>query len=279
MNSAGRIEREGWRFDLYAGDDPDWRDALIEAASAAIHGEILKPVRRSRHATTYLKRLAGRGGAAAKRIVFIKLFDASRALAIPRRLIRGSRARRAVAGSIEVRAAGFAAPEILMMGEQGWCGRTLLMTERIDGDVLPRFLEGADLKTRRETLYVLGREVGRLHRAGLIHGDLTPFNIFVRRGEPVGLVFIDHERTRRAPRFNRRRSELRNLVQLGHFPFARISRTDHMRVFRAWAAARGLGNGRAVRERAWRMLSRRIARDLERFGAAAVRKSSVTGSA
>ncbi len=279
MASAGHIEREGWCFDLYAGDDPDWRDALIEAASAAIHGEILKPVRRSRHATTYRIRLAGRGGAAGKRIVFIKLFDASRALAIPKRLVRGSRARRAVAGSFQVRAAGFAVPEILMMGEQRWRGRTLLMTERIDGDVLPRFLERADPKTRRETLRALGREVGRLHRAGLIHGDLTPFNIFVRRGEPIGLIFIDHERTRHAPRLNGRRGELRNLVQLGHFPFARISRTDQMRVFRAWAAARGLGNGHAVRNRAWRMLSRRIARDLERFGATAVRKSSFTGSA
>lgn len=279
MDTAGRIEREGWRLDLYAGDDLDWRNALIEAASAAIHGEILKPVRRSRHATTYRIRLTGHSGAAGKRIVFIKLFDASRALAIPKRLVRGSRARRAVAGSLQVRAAGFAIAEVLMMGEQGWRGRTLLMTERIDGEVLPRFFEQSDLKTRRETLRALGREVGRLHRAGLIHGDLTPFNIFVRRNEPIGLVFIDHERTRRTPRLNGRRAELRNLVQLGHFPFAKISRTDQMRVFRAWAAARGLGNGRAIRNRAWQMLARRMAHDLERFGATAVRKSSFTGSA
>jgi hypothetical protein len=279
MDGASRIEREGWRLELYAGDDRDWRAALVEAARAAIHGEILKAVRRSRHATTYRIRLFGHGGAAGRRIVFIKLFDASPARALPKRLLGGSRARRAVAGSFAVRSAGFAVADVLMMGEQGWRGRALLMTERIDGDVLPRFLEGADLKTRREMLRALGREVGRLHRAGLIHGDLTPFNIFVRRGEPVGLVFIDHERTRRTPRLNGRRSELRNLVQLGHFPFARVSRSDQMRVFRAWAAARGLGNGRAVRKRTWRMLNRRMARDLARFGAAAVRKSSFTGSA
>ena len=153
------------------------------------------------------------------------------------------------------------------------------MTERIVGEVMPRFLESADLKTRRATLTMLGREVGRLHRCGLVHGDLTPFNIFVRRGEPVGLIFIDHERTRRAPWLNRRRAELRNLVQLGHFPFARISRADQMRVYRAWAEARGLGEGRTLRRRAWRMLNRRMSRDLARFGAAAVRNSSLTGGA
>jgi Lipopolysaccharide kinase (Kdo/WaaP) family len=278
MAEALRIERAGWRLDLYVGDDPEWRDALIEAARAAIEGEILKPVRRSRHATTYRIRLANRSGAGGKQVVFIKLFDPSRALAIPKRLVRGSRARRAVAGSFQARAAGFAVPEILVIGEQGWRGRTLLMTEKIEGDVLPRFFERADLKTRRETLRVLGREVGRMHGAGLIHGDLTPFNIFVRRGEPIALVFIDHERTRRAARLGGRRGELRNLVQLGHFPFARISRTDQMRVFRAWATARGLGNGRAIRGSAWRMLGRRVARDLERFGLTAVQRSSFTGS-
>ncbi len=275
MTEAGGLEQEGWRLQFLAGGDPESRGRLSEAARAAIHGEIVKPVRRSRHATTYRMRL---GGGAGSRVVFIKLYDAPRPFALARRIWRGSRARRALTGSIRVRAAGFAAPEVLMLGEHGWRGRAMLMTVAIDGDVLPRFFNGSDLKTRRATLGALGREVGRLHRAGLIHGDLTPFNIFARRGEPVSLMFIDHERTRRAPLVNRRRAELRNLVQLGHFPFARISRTDQMRVFRAWAAARGLGDGSPVRKRAWRMLSRRVSRDLERFGAAAVRKSSHTGS-
>ena len=144
MTAVGRIEREGWHLSLYAGYDPDWREALIEAASAAINGEILKPVRRSRHATTYRMRLAGSSAAAGNRIVFIKLFDAARAIAIPKRLVRGSRAGRAAIGSFEVRAAVFAVPEVLMLGEQGWRGRALLITERIDGVVLPRFLDRAD---------------------------------------------------------------------------------------------------------------------------------------
>jgi len=279
MSAPSMIERGGWHVEFYGAPDPAWRSKLVEAARAAVDGEILKPVRRSRHATTYRTRLAGDVPGNPNRVVFIKLFDAPRSLATVRRVVRGSRARRAVLGAQRARAAGFAVPEVLMLAEQGWRGRALFVTERIDGEVMPRFMEGADLKTRRATLVALGREVGRLHRCGLVHGDLTPFNIFVRRGEPIGLIFIDHERTRRAPLLNRRRAELRNLVQLGHFPFAHVTRADQMRVFRAWAAARGLGAGRAIRRRAWRMLKRRMARDLARFGAAAVRASSRTGAA
>ncbi len=274
MAAQDGLEREGWRFESFAGDDPERCNRLVEAARTAIHGGVVKPVRRSRHATTYRLRI----GAAGLRVVFIKLYDPPRPLGLARRIVRGSRARRALVGSTRVRAAGFEAPEVLMIGEQGWGGRALLITAAINGDVLPRFLEGADVKTRRATLAALGREVGRMHRANLIHGDLTPFNIFALRDEPVRLIFLDHERTRRAPIINRRRAELRNLVQLGHFPFAWISRADQMRVFREWAAARGLGNGRAVRRRAWRMLNRRVARDLQRFGAAAVKRSSHTGA-
>ena len=65
-------------------------------------------------------------------------------------------------------------------------------------------------------LRALGAEVARLHRAGYIHGDLTPYNIFVTGLQPPQFVFIDHERTRRTILSRFERPRMRNLVQLGH---------------------------------------------------------------
>lgn len=256
-----RVEREGWRLEVYTGRgglDSAVRDALIEQTMAMIHGEFAKPVRRSRHAVTHRMRL--RAGDAGELIVFIKLFDAPRGAAVLERLIRGSRARAALRATRAVETAGFGAPVMLMVGKEGAAGRTLLATQRVDGDPIPRFIAGRDLKTRRATLRALGGEIGRFHLAGFVHGDLTPFNIFVTRGEPPGFVFIDHERTRHAALVGRRR-QLRNLVQLGRFDLAGVSRTDRMRVFRAWADALGVRRRRSVMRRALEMLAARIKRN------------------
>src|SRR6185312_2974921 len=91
---------------------------------------------------------------------------------------------------------------------------------------------------KRELLRALGTEVARLHRASFIHGDLTPYNIFVASGTPVRFSLIDHERTAE-PRLMWERRRLRNLVQLCRFDLEGMGRTDWLRVIDAYGRAMG----------------------------------------
>jgi aminoglycoside phosphotransferase (APT) family kinase protein len=112
-------------------------------------------------------------------------------------------------------------------------------------------------------LRALGAEVARLHRAGYIHGDLTPFNVLATADD---IAFIDHERTKRTPAatLNVTRSRMRNLVQLGHFDLAGVSRTDKLRVFASYAKAMGWPKCAMHRSlvRLTKMIDRRRKRDL-----------------
>ena len=112
---------------------------------------------------------------------------------------------------------------------------------------------------KRAMLRALGTEIARLHRAGFVHGDLTPYNLFVERGEPPCFTFVDHERTRWT-RFASGRRRLRNLVQLGRFDLPGLSRTDRMRVLRAYAGMKSGATWRSLRQRGAAMLERRIKR-------------------
>jgi hypothetical protein len=173
----------------------------------------------------------------------------------------GTLAARALAGTNLAVSMGLRAPAVLMLGHEGFLGRALLVTDGVPGTILPRFLAECDFRTRHDLLRRLGGEVARFPRTGLIHGDMTPFNIFVARDEPPGFVFIDHERTRRASRTNRWRQQLRNLVQLGRFHSDFVSRTDRMRVFTAWAAGLSPAQRRAGLARIIRMLDARVRKD------------------
>ncbi len=154
------------------------------------------------------------------------------------------RARRAFAMSRALVAAGFAAPEPLLLGARDGAG--LLVTADVGGaDLVAAVAPPTARGAKRALLARLGSEVGRLHRAGFVHGDLVPPNLRVRDG---GLVFLDNDRTRRLPlAFGARR----NLVQLGRFVVPGLSLTDRARVLRAYAAARGLGTARRRRLARW----------------------------
>ena len=99
-----------------------------------------------------------------------------------------------------------------------------------------RHLKRAELASRRIVLRALGAEIARLHRAGYIHGDLTPYNIFVTGLQPPQFVFIDHERTRRTILSRFERPRMRNLVQLGHLDVGGVTNTDRMRVWIGYSA-------------------------------------------
>jgi len=157
-------------------------------------------------------------------------------------------------------AAGFAAPEAVLVAARGNAG--LLVTRDAGGEELLAAAArlGTDRAAKRRLLGRLGAEVARLHETGFVHGDLVPTNVRVR-GED--LVFLDNDRTRRS-RILVALGARRNLVQLGRFVVPRLTATDRARVLRAYAAGRGLGRARRKRLAAWvveRIVARRCAID------------------
>jgi hypothetical protein len=260
--ARARVERDGWSL-LLAPALAEFPSRLglelMERAIKIASGAGGKPLRRSRHASTYQIRLGT--PLSGETEVFVKLLDAPRGLKAVRRLVLRSRGERMQSILDALVAADFAVATILMLGDERGSGRTMMVTARVAGEPLQRVLRGAAgaPARRRELLRALGVEIARLHRAGFIHGDLTPYNIFVANGTPARFSLIDHERTAR-PRLNWERRRLRNLVQLCRFELEGMGRTDRLRIVDAYGRAMG-GAPRRVIRRVTAMLRARRLRD------------------
>lgn len=255
------IDRDGWRFSLAHADDGA-AEELMAIALAAANGRCGRPLRRSQHATTYRTNIASNASAD----VFVKVLDEPRGIEAFKQICRGSRAAHIARVTEQLNEAGFGAPAVLLHGVERDGGRELIVMERAAGDGPFRALEAvARTPAHKQALMrALGAEIARMHRAGFVHGDLTPYNMFVVRGEPPRFVFVDHERTRRNFFIGRHRRQLRNLVQLGRFDLPGVSRSDRMRTLHAYASELGLQHGkswRALRRRVAAMIGRRLARD------------------
>jgi Lipopolysaccharide kinase (Kdo/WaaP) family len=261
-SAQARVEREGWSLLLaptLAELPSRLGMELIERTLKIASGGGGQPLRRSRHASTYQIRLGT--PLSGETEVFVKLLDAPRGLKAIRRLALRSRAERMQSILDALVATGFAVAPILMLGDERESGRTLMVTAHVTGEPLPRLLRrtmGAPAR-RRELLRALGAEIARLHRAGFIHGDLTPYNIFVADGPPVRFSLIDHERTAR-PRLDWERRRLRNLVQLCRFDLEGMGRTDRLRVVNAYGRAMNDTPRRLIR-RVTKMVRARQRRD------------------
>ena len=257
------IERDGWR--LIASDGgltAAMRDAVLDKSLAAARGELGEPRRRSRHAATWQVRM---GGPMALEI-FIKIIEPGGALGRIKRRLRGSRAEHVARVVGMLADSGFAAPPLLLRGAERGFGREIIVAPRAEGDGPLRTFAAfgekpGGLARKRAALRALGAEIARLHRCGFIHGDLTPFNIFIVPAEPPRFVFIDHERTRRAFPLGKRRRMLRNLAQLGRFALPGVTATDRMRVLSGYAAGLGRKRRRAAMRRVAALVERRIQRD------------------
>jgi hypothetical protein len=228
MTGYVRWAQEGWRgwiAPAVADDAPVW---LAAAASGA--------GRTSRHARTL--RVAGSTGAA-----WVKSYPPP----------DGRRARRAFALGRALAAAGFGVPPALLVATRGGAG--LLVTREVGGEDLLAATAHAAPGERRRLLRALGAEVGRLHAAGFVHGDLVPANIRVHEGR---FVFLDHDRTRRS-RLLVRLVARRNLVQLGRFVVPGVTLAGRARVLDAYARTRGLGRRARRRLAAW-VIAKTIAR-------------------
>ena len=252
--------RGGWDFfipDYDARFSEEQRERLIDSALAAIDGTLTRSIRRSRHAETWLERL----GESRASDAYFKVLDPITVRNRVRSIFKRKRVAHVAWISEHLRADGFGVPEILLLGAERRGGREVIVTARVQGSSVPRHFKGANLADRRAMLHALGAEVARLHRAGYIHGDLTPFNVFITGLHPPQFVFIDHERTRRTILSRLARPRIRNLIQLGRLELAGVTDTDRMRVCCGYERAFGKKRRREERSRAAAMLRGRIAQD------------------
>jgi len=247
------VERDGWHL-LVAENLAAAPELISIALTAESNGP---PLRRSRHGVTFQVRASWPPSGAD---IFVKYFDSPRGWERLKSYFRQTRSAHVQRITAQLHSADFVVPEILLRGIHHRSRRELLVTARVSGEGPLMALRslGGSIEAKRALLRALGGEVARLHRAGFVHGDLTPFNLRVVAASPLRFVFLDNEGTRRKVGIGGRRHRLRNLVQLGRFPLPGISRTDRLRVCHAYQAALYGRYSRSLTRKAAAMLERRL---------------------
>lgn len=222
-----RVRAEAWSEDL-------WREVVsaIGRQSPDKHPQTM--------------RLGAAGGKAGPAL-FLKLFHPPAGIDAVKVFFRGSKAARFLRQVVALSAAGFFVPTVVAAGEErggGRLKRAFVLTREVAGESAPEFLskcyEGSsapDWREKRLALESLGREIRRLHDAGFVHGDLVASNIFVAPQPGGGFRFylMDHDRTRRYPKWLAQSLWQRNLVQLNRLPLPGITLQDRIRFFRAYS--------------------------------------------
>jgi len=263
---TGAVRLGAWRLWIAAGaagDAAAWRDAVATVV------EEERPIHRSRHAATYRWRRPGGD-------VFVKVYRRAAGTTALKDLVRPSKARRAERMSARLAAAGLGAPRVLAVGEErrgGVVRCAWLATAALDGAPAAAAVARMDAAAdRRATLAGVGTAVAELHRAGFVAGDLVAPNVWLTPARPGGRVtFLDHDRTVRcrgaAPWWRARR----NLVQLNRLELPGVTATDRLRVYRAYAGARGWRWPAARRRLGW-IVAKTAARRRRIAGRAARRR-------
>lgn len=166
--------------------------------------------------------------------VYCKVFlDRSR-LEKVKRVFRPGRGIRVVKNEYMMRAAGLPVPETLFWGNHN--GKDYIVSREIEGAQMVSWLDQKDhdLKYRRRVLNGFGEKIAALHQAGFAHGDLRLNNIILHQeGKQFEFYFLDNERTMLYKKIPRRWI-IKNFRQINTDAVFRLSRTDRLRIFKAY---------------------------------------------
>jgi hypothetical protein len=251
--------------------------AWLGAVEALIAGG--GSLHRSKHADTY--RWTRPEGA-----IYVKVYRRYRRWTAFKDWFRPSKAANVGRVSAALAARGFLVPEVLAVREErgsatvrrSWCATAALegepIADRLAGlaasgpsTTVPRD-QATMLRAKRGVLDALGREIARLHAAGVVAGDLVPANVWIALLDAeLQIAFLDHDRTRVGGGAAPWRTSRRNLVQLNRIVVPGVVATDRLRVWRAYAAARGWSRPEARRRLPW-LIAKTIARRRAEQGAA-----------
>ncbi len=189
--------------------------------------------------------------------IYIKEYLHRSAIDFIKHLFRDSRARRAFMASLMLRRNGLDCPEPLALLEKRFSPFridsvlvTAGITDGIKFNTVFRklFAEGTYLAEleQRAILSQLGEYVGKMHGAGIFHGDLRTGNIILQSDIGKRRFFlVDNERTRKFGVLPER-LVVKNLVQLNMFRLG-ITNTDRIRFLQAYIKQTGLSESRKIR--------------------------------
>ena len=256
-----RWERLGrwrvWSTEPAAIPAATWIETVerLVAAGGSLH--------RSKHADTY--RWTRSGGD-----VYVKVYRRYRRWTALKDWCRPSKAENVRRVSAALTAAGFLVPRVRAVGEErtafgvrrSWCATAGLGGEPIATRLaaLAQVRDRTMLHAKRGMLETLGREVARLHRTGVVAGDLVPANVWIAlAAAELRIAFLDHDRTRIGRTTVAWRRARRNLVQLNRVALRGVTATDRLRVYRAYAAGQAWSRAESRRRLPW-IVAKTIAR-------------------
>ncbi len=155
-------------------------------------------------------------------------------------IFRGSRSRRARLNREILIGKGFQSPTIYCWGRKR--GRPFFFTEGVDALGLGMFihnnwklpLSSEKRFSKRIIIKKLGKEIGRLHKAGIYHADLRLNNILIQNNKKkIKFYLIDNEsiyRFKRIPCWLIKK----NLVQINMIFPKYVTRQDRLRFFNSY---------------------------------------------
>jgi tRNA A-37 threonylcarbamoyl transferase component Bud32 len=178
--------------------------------------------------------------------LYLKKYPHRSLLDAVKHLFRPSRAKRAFEAGIMLEQYGLHTPQIvafLQKKDKGLCTEDILITREMDDATAIQHLLGQNTfdaeREKRSLIIQLGKTIGRMHAAGICHGDLRGGNVFASHtADGWRFILIDNERTVKypvLPLWLRRK----NLVQL-NIHRSHISRTDRLRFLQAYCQTAGI---------------------------------------
>ncbi|GAB1260695.1 lipopolysaccharide kinase InaA family protein [Aurantivibrio plasticivorans] len=173
--------------------------------------------------------------------VFVKVFCYRSVIDSLKQLLRGSRAARSVCAADRLMNVGLNTPAVLDVGTKQ--GYSWLVTSAVPavslGLYLDKFLRPPlgpnKLRWKRMLLGALGQVVGRLHGAGIVHGDLRLNNVLIdSKSTSPCFYIIDNERNTYFKRAIPISKIIKNLVQLSMLAPRFGTKTDRLRFLTAY---------------------------------------------
>lgn len=119
-----------------------------------------------------------------------------------------------------------------------------LVIEHVKGDRLKDLVTTVPPQVARRAFVGVGRGIARLHRAGVMHGDLTTANVIMRNGSPV---FIDFGLAIRSERLEDHAVDFRLIKETLMGAHVSIAGTALDAIFEGYGGEAGAARLRAVR--------------------------------
>lgn len=166
---------------------------------------------------------------------YIKQYLNRSAVDVLKHLFRPSRAKRAFTAGLMLTENGFLTPAPLALGQYrqlGICTKNFLITAEV-ADAIPMHKCLRTTPDKESLLADFGQTVGKMHAAGIFHGDLRMGNVLAKKdGANWRFWFLDNERTKK---FTKLPDALRikNLVQINMFR-DKITQADRETFFEAY---------------------------------------------